>query len=56
MENVLGILDAGFGAEMEATFLEDIKKARVIKLEEWRKRGPWQRFKERVFALFEEQY
>jgi len=56
MENVLGILDAGFGAEMEATFLEDIKKAREIKLEEWRKRGPWQRLKERVCALFEEQY
>jgi len=56
MENILGILDAGFGAEMEATFLEDIKKAREIKLEEWRKRGPWQRLKERVCALFEEQY
>jgi cardiolipin synthase len=56
MENALGILDAGFGAEMERTFLEDIQKAEEIKLEEWRQRGPWERFKERVCALFEEQY
>jgi cardiolipin synthase len=56
MENVLGVLDAGFGAEVEATFRKDLEKAREIRLEEWRRRGPWQRFKERVCALFEEQY
>ena len=56
MENVLGILDAGFAAEMEATFLEDLKKSREIRLEEWRRRGAWERFKERVCAVFEEQY
>jgi cardiolipin synthase len=56
MENVLGILDAGFAAEMEATFLEDLKKSREIRPDEWRRRGPWERFKERVCAMFEEQY
>jgi cardiolipin synthase len=56
MENVLGILDAGFGAEVEATFRKDLEKAREIRLEEWRRRGPWQRLGERVCALFEEQY
>jgi cardiolipin synthase len=56
MENVLGILDAGFGAEVEATFRKDLEKAREIRLEQWRRRGPWQRLKERVCALFQEQY
>jgi cardiolipin synthase len=56
MENVLGILDAGFGAEVEATFRKDLEKAREIRLEEWRRRGPWQRLGERVCALFQEQY
>lgn len=56
MENVLGILDAGFAAEMEATFRKDLQKAREIKLDEWRRRSAWERFKERACALFEEQY
>jgi cardiolipin synthase A/B len=56
MENVLGILDAGFGAEVEATFRKDLEKAREIRLEQWRRRGPWQRLGERVCALFQEQY
>ena len=56
MENALGILDAGFAAEMEETFLKDLKKSREIRPDEWRRRGPWERFKERVCAVFEEQY
>ena len=56
MENVLGILDAGFAAELESTFLKDLEKSHEIKLDEWRRRGPWERFKERVCALFQEQY
>jgi cardiolipin synthase A/B len=55
-ENVLGILDEGFGREMEATFLEDLKKAQEIHLEEWRRRGWWEKAKERVSVLFAEQY
>ena len=55
-ENVLGILDEGFAREMEATFFEDLKKSQEIRLEEWRRRGWWQKTKERVAVLFAEQY
>jgi cardiolipin synthase len=56
MENVLGILDEGFAAELEATFRKDLEKSKEIKLEEWRRRGPVHRVLERVCALFAEQY
>ena len=55
-DNVLGILDPGFGREMEETFLLDLKRAREIRLPEWRERGAWARMKERTAALFAEQY
>src|SRR5438093_5773573 len=56
MENVLGVLDAGFASELEATFRKDLAKSREIKLQEWRQRSWWHRLLERVCALFEEQY
>lgn len=55
-ENVLGILDRGFGKELDATFLDDIGKAKEITLPEWRRRGLGARVKERVSVLFAEQY
>lgn len=55
-ENVLGILDADFGRVVEATFLEDLKQAEEIKLEEWRKRGVFKRLLERTCRVFAEQY
>ena len=55
-ENVLGILDEGFGRQLEAAFLADLEKAKEIKLPEWRRRGVWPRIKERASALFAEQY
>jgi phosphatidylserine/phosphatidylglycerophosphate/cardiolipin synthase-like enzyme len=55
-ENVLGILDQGFGREMEATFLADIARAKEITLPEWRRRGLWPRITERLSVLFAEQY
>jgi cardiolipin synthase len=55
-ENVLGILDEGFGRRLDETFLADIAKAKEIKLEEWRRRGLPARLKERVSVLFAEQY
>jgi cardiolipin synthase len=55
-ENVLGILDAGFARQLETTFLNDLKSAKEIKLEEWRKRGPIKKLIERVCSLFSEQY
>lgn len=54
--NVLGVLDAAFASELEATFRKDLAKSREIKLEEWRQRSWWHRLLERVCALFEEQY
>lgn len=55
-ENVLGILDAGFGKELDATFLADLAKASEITLPEWRRRGLWARVKERASVVFAEQY
>jgi cardiolipin synthase len=55
-ENVLGILDEGFARQLEAVFLADLEKAKEITLQEWRRRGPWPRIKERAAALFAEQY
>jgi cardiolipin synthase A/B len=55
-ENLLAILDPGFGAALEQTFLEDLERSREIRLHEWRRRGAAERFKERLFVLFAEQY
>ena len=55
-ENVLGILDKGLGRQLQETFLSDLQKAEEIDLDAWRKRGPWERAKERFCAAFAEQY
>lgn len=56
VENVLGILDAGFAATLEATFFEDLKRSREINPDEWRRRGAWEKVKERLASLLAEQY
>ena len=55
-ENVLGILDEGFGGEVQQAFLDDLEKAKEITLPEWRRRGLWARVKERASVVFAEQY
>lgn len=55
-ENAVGILDRGFGAQIERTFLDDLAQAREIRLEEWRRRGLARRANERFWVLFAEQY
>ena len=55
-ENVLGILDVGFAKQIEETFLNDLKSAKEITLEEWRKRGLMKNLTERACSLFSEQY
>jgi len=55
-ENLLGILDARFAAELERVFLSDLERSREIQLDEWRRRGAWERVKERFFVLLAEQY
>jgi cardiolipin synthase len=55
-ENVIGIQDRAFAADVERTFHADLERAREITLAEWRKR-PWHaRVVERAWALFAEQY
>jgi cardiolipin synthase len=49
-ESNLVILDAGFGAQMNATFMSDLAHAREIKLDEFRKRGRWERLLEGAAA------
>ena len=56
MENVLGILDAGFARQLEETFLNDLKSAKEINLEEWRKRGAFKKLTENLSSLLAEQY
>lgn len=55
-ENILGILDEGFGAQLEETFTKDLEDAREVRLEEWRRRPLPARILERFFVLFAEQY
>jgi cardiolipin synthase len=55
-ENVLGILDTGFARQVESTFLNDLKSAKQVNLEEWRKRGLLKKLTERACSLFSEQY
>ena len=56
MENVLGILDAGFAKSLEESFFDDLKSAQEIDLEEWKKRGMLKRLTERISSLAAEQY
>ena len=56
LENVLGILDAGFAGQIERSFQRDLDTAREIRLEEWRRRPFHDRVIERIAALPSEQY
>lgn len=55
-ENVLGILEREFGAQLEASFEKDMARSQEIIGKQWRKRGVGRRILERVFVLFAEQY
>ena len=50
-ESNLVFLDATLGAEMNATFFADLAHAKEIKLEDFRRRGRWDRLLEGVSAL-----
>lgn len=54
-ENAIGMLDREFAATVEETFFQDLEHAREITLEDWRRRSPLARVRERFFRLFEEQ-
>jgi cardiolipin synthase len=55
-ENVLGILDARFGAELERTFARDLARAREVRPAEWRRRAWWKKAREDAAELFDEQF
>ena len=55
-ENVLGILDTEFAAQLDRTFLADLERAREIDRVQWRRRGIGNRIIERICVLFAEQY
>lgn len=55
-ENVIGLLDEQFAAQVEQSFLNDLERSHEIKLDEWRRRGIWPRIKERFWVTFAEQY
>jgi cardiolipin synthase len=55
-ENILGIADPAFAAEVERGLLADFERSREIKPEEFRRRGPGTRLLERVSRLLIEQY
>ena len=45
-ENLLGIHDREFGADLEAQFLADLERAVEVEMEAWRSRGPTARTRE----------
>lgn len=55
-ENVLGILNPKFGADLHESFFQDVALAKEIKLQNWQKRGVWQKILERVWITFRKQY
>lgn len=55
-ENVLGMQDRDFAAQLERTFVADLRNAREIRLGEWRERGWWARVRERGTSVFSEQF
>jgi cardiolipin synthase A/B len=54
-ENVLGLLDPRFAAQIEERFESDLERAHEIRLHEWRRRPLSHRLRERACELFAEQ-
>lgn len=55
-ENVMGILDEDFARQLEATFLEDLRRARPIERAAWRRQPRTKGWVENFRGLFAEQY
>lgn len=55
-ESVIGILDRGFAAQVEASFLADLEDSREITLDEWRRRSPLFHARARFWTIFSEQF
>jgi cardiolipin synthase len=55
-EGVIGILDDGFGRQVQETFMADLAQAREITREAWARRGWLARLNERFWVSFVEQF
>jgi len=55
-ENIFGIQDQKLGGELVQTFFEDLKHAREIKLEDWKKRSIFIKLNEWFWWLFAKQF
>jgi cardiolipin synthase len=55
-ENIVGVSDPRFAAEVERGLEADFARSQEIRLEEFRRRGPGTRVLERVSRLLIEQY
>ncbi len=55
-ENLLGILDESFAAELEASFEDDLARSEEVVLSAWRERGAMKRLGERLASLLQEQF
>ncbi|OGB25982.1 MAG: hypothetical protein A3I66_09845 [Burkholderiales bacterium RIFCSPLOWO2_02_FULL_57_36] len=53
-EITLGIRDAATARKLDAVFEKYAPQCREIKLEAWRKRGPWHKLKDNVFYVINE--
>jgi cardiolipin synthase len=53
-EITLGICDAGIASRLDAVFEKHVARCDEIKLEDWKKRGLWQRTKENAFYAINE--
>jgi cardiolipin synthase A/B len=54
-ENAFGIYDQPFGAQLQAMFVGDLKRAEPIKLDEWRRRNPLQKLFETASRILDQQ-
>ncbi len=54
-ENALGVYDPDFSARLTDTFFADLKSAKPISLDEWRRRNPMQRLFETVSRVLDQQ-
>jgi cardiolipin synthase len=50
------VYDEEFGRQMETIFNDDVANARIYTLEEFKSRGPWERFSEWVVLPFHSQF
>jgi cardiolipin synthase len=55
-EVVLGVQDAALAKSLHEGFQKDLQKAKPIKLDEWKRRGPIQRVLELISQAFVQQY